>query len=239
METMLAMCLTLVSFGQAESAAGSTHRIIAEDSIIGFITYKAGFAAGLVDNNLAYPTKYTTHFVRGATPDAVEFSIRIESSGLAVNEYGVQQRWYPRLHELKILETPYRKNSESRRNRIRKTILSDRMLDAAKHPYIEAKTLHVTKEAHDATGTVYRVGLEITIRGKSSKVEWPLTIEDDGHTLTVETHGVLKLSAFGINPFSTAFGAVRYRDEFHVYARLVASPVAAPPVIPTAALRRP
>jgi hypothetical protein len=44
-------------------------------------------------------------------------------------------------------------------------------------------------------------------------------------SFTVQTHGTLHFSDFGIDPYSTLLGAIRYRDEFHVFAHLVGTAV--------------
>lgn len=218
----------LISLAQATATSDSTHRIVAEESIFGLVAYKAGFAAALVDNNLTYARTYTCHFVQGPTQEQLQFELKLDARNMDVNESDVQQRWFPRLKELGILDTPFKETSEWRRGRMSKTVASERLLDAEHFPQVEARAVSVTKEATDPAGQRYRLGIEITIRGKTQRTEWPATIVHEGDEIVVETYGPLQFTDFGIDPFSRFFGAIRYEDNFYIFAHMVAVPITAP-----------
>ncbi len=211
------------------TAVGQTpYRVVPEESVFGLVAYKAGFASNLVDNNFTYATVYTVDFIRGQTPEDVQFHIRMDTNRMSVNEYAMQTRWFPRFKELGILDTPFKETPERRRRRMAKSLVSERLLDAKNYPYVEAKTVSMKKDTTDTSGRNYWMTLDITIRGHTERVEWPATIDQDEQKMTVETHGPLTFTSFGIDPYSMFLGAIRYRDDFQIYAYMVAAPAHTP-----------
>lgn len=233
--TALLTLLTSLTIAQSGAPPDLTPFQVQRDaSIIAFVTYKAGLASVWLDNNLTYPSGYELDLRVGDTIEETEFQFNFRTEDLVVNDYSVQQQWFPRLNELGIVEDPFDKTSESRRERIREVMLSDEQLDADRFPWIRAHSRAVRPDPTVTAENAYRIVLDVTIHGETVRADWPAYINRDGGRLIIELRGPLKFSDFGIDPFRRLFGAVRYEDEFYVYAYIVAASKPTTEAVPAA-----
>jgi hypothetical protein len=131
----------------------------------------------------------------------------------------MRRTWHPRFVELGILDRPLDELSDDTREKIRRTMLSERQLDAEAFPTISARIAAITQE-RTTMGPVdfpYLVALELTVRGTAVTRPLAARYENRDGTIRIEGVGTYRFSDFGIRPYSAMLGAVRNRDEFHVY----------------------
>lgn len=223
MTTLIAVLLAVLP-AQHGNAALQPYRVDRDTSLIAFITHKGGIAATFVDNNLCYPGDYDIDLRVGDTLEQVRFEFSFEAQSLVVNDPDAQDRWYPLFHRLNILEKPFGRESESRRDRIKRIMVSEDQLDAERYPTIAARCLGVRSVPLLMGANVYMITLEVSMHGVTTTAEMPAFIRQNGDRLTVDIHGKLKFSDFEMKPYTRFFGAVRYRDAFDVVAHLEAVP---------------
>jgi polyisoprenoid-binding protein YceI len=198
------------------------YQVDAERSVVAFITFKGGFLAGLAENVVSTPTEYQVDLRLGQEASESRFSIEIDTGSIEVNDADTLDRWYPAIHDRKILDKPPGDMGGFRRRRIRKAMFSEKMLHVVAYPTISAKTTAIVPLESDSAGETHRIHLDLTIRDHTVSVDWPAVVRRDGDSIAVETHGPLKFTEFGIDPYSSFLGAVKYEDEFQVFAHIEA-----------------
>jgi hypothetical protein len=131
----------------------------------------------------------------------------------------MRRTWHPRFVELGILDRPLGELSDDTREKIRRTMLSERQLGAEAFPTISARIAGITEERTTLGAVVfpYLIALELTVRGTAVTRPLAARYEMTDGTIQVEGVGTYRFSDFGIRPYSAMLGAVRNRDEFHVY----------------------
>ena len=196
------------------------------ESILAIVTHKGGFAASQAHNHLVTAGGYRAKLdFDAASPLETRFELDFATADLAVDRWDLEQAWYPRLKQLGILDQAFSEVADKDRRKIRKSMLGDDQLDAAKFPRISARVTAVEEQAatHGKVTFPFLAQLTLMVHGKS--VEKPVAVRfhsADG-VLSVEAVGTFRFSDFGIEPFSAFFGAVRNEDEFHVYLNLKAT----------------
>ena len=70
------------------------------------------------------------------------------------------------------------------------------------------------------------MGLEVHGETVERLVAARYSLEDG--VLTVEVVGSFAFTEFGIKPYSSALGALKNRDRFHLYVQLIATPAESP-----------
>jgi hypothetical protein len=221
---MLGLCAVVA---QATMTPDSTHRILADESVFGLVAYKTGMASGLLDNTFTFPTAYRAQFLRGDRPEHVQFHLWLDAHSMVVNDFAVQTKWSPELRKLSIIDSPFVETSAWRRRRMTREAAGDKLLDADEFPWVEAVSRSVRRIDPPTEAGNYLLGLDITIRGVTKAVEWPGRVSYEGDRIVVETHGPLKFTDFGIQPYSKFLGAVRYTDEFQIFVHFAAEPLPA------------
>jgi polyisoprenoid-binding protein YceI len=111
--------------------------------------------------------------------------------------------------------------SDQARKGTRDNMLGKDVLDAAHYPtiLIESGTLLGPRWNPDVTA-------HITVRGKTSELEFPAAVFEQPGSLTVIAAFRVLQSDLGITPYSILGGAVRVRDAIDIRIRLVARPAA-------------
>ncbi len=208
------------------AAAGAAELSVATgESVFAIVTHKAGFAAGKAHDHLVAAGSYTVRAEgqEGGVEGAV-FEIELAAADLVFDSPELQRRWYPRLAALGILAEPFGEPSDKDREKIRRTALGGKQLDAEKHPQIRARVVDVAEEA-TALGELelpYRATLELEVHGQTARRPLAASVEWEGGALRVEAAGTFRFTDFGFEPYSAFLGAVKNRDEFHVYVRFEA-----------------
>lgn len=201
-------------------------RVRPEESILAVITHKGGFASGLAHNHLITAAGYDAKLeFDEASVSATRFELRIRPEDLVVDDPELQNTWFPQIRALGILDEPFGDVSDGDRKKIRSSMLGKKQLDAASFAEISASLLSVREVAAptEEESFAYRVTVVLEIRGRRVEREMLARFALEDGALSVEAFGDFQFTDFGIKPFSAFLGAVKNQDEFHVYARLVAT----------------
>lgn len=94
--------------------------------------------------------------------------------------------------------------------------------DAAAHPVIEVEAVEVDRSDEDAFP--WSITGALTVRGARAEVPLRDRLEQEGARIQIEAYGPVRFTDLGIEPYRAFLGAVRNRDEFHLYLSLVAEP---------------
>lgn len=208
-------------------ALGETLQVLDDVSVFAVVTHKAGLAAGLAHNHLVTARGYEVSLTLSAdAPETAAFEIEVDVTDLSVDEPSLQAAWYPRLELAGILDEPFEEISEKNRGKIRRSMLGAKQLDAASHPRIRARLANL--EPHDeklgALETSWRGTLALEVHGRTVEKPVLASIRWEEGVAHLEAVAAFSFSDFGIQPFSAMLGAVKNRDEFHVYVNFKASP---------------
>lgn len=227
MTRLLPALLLTASALSAQAPPGEELRVAEDESVFAVVTHKGGFAAGLAHNHLVTASGYEVRL--SCAPDAPEmasFAIELDAEGLVVDDPALQQAWYPRLELAGLLDEPFEEVSDKDRGKIRESMLGKKQLDAESHPKIRASLTGLTPEEGEAGGlqTSWRGELSFEVLGQTVVKPVAAAVAWNDGRLEVEAVAAFAFSDFGIKPFSAVLGAVKNRDEFHVYVSFKAAP---------------
>jgi hypothetical protein len=211
----------------ASLALAAEYRIVPQESVLAVVTHKAGFASGLAHNHFVTAGRYEARLeLDPASSTTARFTVGLHAEDLVVDDPKLEQAWHGRLDELGILSEPFGDPSDEDRAKIRRTMLSAKQLDAETFPEISASVVWIRRDAADshAEGFPYVVRLAMKIHGQRVEREFAARYALADGKLLVEAFGSYRFSEFGIRPYSSFLGAVKNRDEFHVFVYLVATP---------------
>jgi polyisoprenoid-binding protein YceI len=112
---------------------------------------------------------------------------------------------------------------EKDRAKVRKTMLSDEVLDVEKHPTIAFTSQRVAVAGKDeGKGVPLQVTGKLELHGVARQVRVDVLVKDEAGTIVTAGVHQLKQSDFGIEPYSTALGTIAVEDEVQVEWTLVA-----------------
>jgi len=189
------------------------YAVVAEESLLQILVYRGGAMARLGHNHVI-----ASHHLSGAVsvtddPLLTRFDISIPVNDLTIDEPAMRETAGPDFPP----GVP-----QSARDGTRKNMLSEALLDGAKHPVIRLRATDVA-----AAGEGFDVGVEITIKDQDHAVRVPVTIERRDGALIARGEFPLKQSELGFKPFSVAMGTLVVLDEmrirFEVTARKMGS----------------
>jgi hypothetical protein len=158
-------------------------------------------------------------------PEAASYELTVSVKDLVVDDAEIKERLAPRLEELGVRDRPFSRVSDADRAKIRASMLDEDQLDAGRFPTISAEAVVAGRREADTDGGVpfpYSVRLNLEIRGRKVAHEAVARYEYREGRLYVESLASFRFKEFGIRPYSAFLGAVRNRDLFHVYVRIVA-----------------
>jgi len=215
-------------FGALEGASArdarherDTLQIVEDETLLAVVIRTTGLAARFAPDHLIHASEYDLLLVLDPeAPEEARFTASIPVARLVVDDHTVKREVEDRLLELAILEDPYDEMSEDDRESVRASMLAEDQLDADRHPSIEVEAVSISSSGED--DFPWTVTGALTVRGV--RVEAPLRarMERDGNRIRIEAFGAFRFTDLGIEPFSAFLGAVRNRDEFHLYMDLVA-----------------
>ncbi|MDK1021261.1 MAG: YceI family protein [Candidatus Hydrogenedentes bacterium] len=190
-----------------------------ETSLLGFINHKRGVASILIVDPLTYPGEYAIDIAINPTMEYATFSLRYDAEDIQVAGAEMVRRWGPSILEAGATKKPLQAPSPSRQRKIRKVVLSEKFLHAAKYPQVSVNSLGIEKLAEPAAGDphTHQMTIGINMHGKTVEATFPATIALEGDRLTFDAAFPLELRDFNIKPYSALFGAVRFANVFHVY----------------------
>jgi hypothetical protein len=212
------------------SSSTSVHadelNVLTAQSVFAVVTHKGGIAGGLAHNHLITASGFTARLdFTASDPLAAKFTIRFAAENLVVDSEALRKQWSSRLQALGVLDEPFGRLSDEDRMKIRETMLGAKQLDAAAFPEISARVLSIDEEA-SSQGDIqlsHRITLAFRVRGQTvERPVWARYQYVDGE-LRVEAFGEFRFRDFGIEPYSAMLGAIRNKDEFHLYINLVAT----------------
>lgn len=208
------MAALIVLFLSLPSVVGDWQ--LQDDALFAVVTHKAGIARGLAHNHLIHAKDFTLE-IDGSNIDslAMRFSLAVEA--LVVDDPSLTQDWSARIQELGLLDEPYGEVSEKDRQKIRKSMLGKKQLNAAAHPKIEGQLLAITQQfgKWGVVDTEHVIKVRLSLHGESKDVDFRGNLRIDEHHLEVDAVAEVLLSEFGIKPYSAMFGAISNDDEVH------------------------
>jgi hypothetical protein len=220
----LVALLLLLTSGNVDAGE---YRVLSEQSVIAVVTHKGGFASGAAHNHFIAASGYEVRLQFDVSdPLSTSFELECKATDLVVDDPGMRRKWHPRLRALEILEAPFKELSEKDREKIRQTMLDDKQLDVSAFPIISARSQAVAAES-SKLGEVafpFRIALRFQVHGQEVEAPVVARYELEGERLHVEAVGLFRFKDFGIKPYSAMLGAVKNKNEFHVYVSLVAVP---------------
>lgn len=227
MKRLLPILVLTAAAAGAQAPPGEELRVVEDESVFAVVTHKGGFAAGLAHNHLIAASGYAVQL--SCTPEAPQtasFTIELDAEGLVVDDPALQEAWYPRLELAGLLDEPFKEVSDKDRGKIRESMLSKKQLDAESHPKIRASLTGLVPEDSEVGGlkTSWRGDLSFEVLGKTVTKPVAAAVAWNDGRLEVEAVAAFAFSDFGIKPFSAMLGAVKNRDELHVYVSFKASP---------------
>jgi polyisoprenoid-binding protein YceI len=113
--------------------------------------------------------------------------------------------------------------SSENRDGTRANMLGPRLLDADQYPKILIDSAALTGPRWNPD-----VEANVTLRGATATVAFPAAVVEHDDTLTIVARLSLRVSDFGIEPFTALGGALQVQDRLDVRIRLVAQREAAP-----------
>lgn len=189
-----------------------------EESLLSVVIHKAGIFSAFAHNHLVHADEYEAELmIDGDDTGTIAFTVDLEARNLVADDPAMKLHWYPRLEAVGILEEPFEDISASNREKIRESMLSEEQLDADRFPTVTARITEVSERTGDDAGATHDVTVEITLHGHTVTETFPAEIQLDGDTLEIEAYAPLRFTDFGIKPYKAMLGAVKNRDEFHVY----------------------
>ena len=111
---------------------------------------------------------------------------------------------------LKVID-PWGEPSE--RKEVEDTMLGPTQLDVNNFPAIKLHSVSFDPTGQD---TSWLLAAEVELHGVVRKVQFSLDCHQIGDKLQIRGKKMFKLTDFNIQPFSTAFGAVRVKNDFMV-----------------------
>lgn len=193
---------------RAPLAAAEPYAIDYERSELVVRVLRAGIASAFAHDHVVRAGKWQGSLDVNRDPIALAADFRVEVEGLVVDEPETRAR-----HGLDGVL------SDDDRASVRATMLGPDQLDAASHPEIRFRAAEI-----DRAGTGFRLAGELTLHGETERIALPITVSDDGGTLTARGTIRIAQSDFGIEPYRALLGAVRNQDEVEIVVTVVAAP---------------
>lgn len=196
--------------GLTRVAAGAPYAIDHAKSEIVVRVFRAGIAAFLAHDHVIRAAEWDGTLDVNRDPPALAAELVVPVDALVVDEPEVRARYG--------LDGVL---SDVDRASVRTTMLGPDQLDAARFPEIRFRAAEI-----DRAGDGFRLAGELTLHGETKRVTLPITVREDGATLTA--HGAVRVvqSDYGIVPHRALLGAIKNQDEVEIVVTLVAAPAA-------------
>jgi hypothetical protein len=169
---------------------------------------------------ISTPSEYELELSVGDDVALADFVLSIDAASIDAQRPETLDQWSDAIVAAGILEVAPAPMSSHRRNRARKSIMSEDSLDPARFPMITAQMTSIDPVDDTNSAHSHRIWFDLTIRETTVSVDWPASIRRQDGRIEVETFGALHFTDFGMKPYSSFFGAIRYKDEFHVFVHI-------------------
>lgn len=201
------------------------YRVLPGASDFVVVTHKGGLASGLAHDHVIAAGAYDAALdFDPAAQTSTRFTLELSVEDLVVDDPNIQERAYPRLEQLGVLDSPLSAVSDKDRGKIRKSMLGKSQLDATSFPKIRVTAVGVeeVRNDDDAGEFTHEVRVTLEVRGRSVEraARARYTVLDGG--IEAEALAEFRFTDFEIKPYSAMLGAVRNKDRFHLYMRLTA-----------------
>jgi polyisoprenoid-binding protein YceI len=191
-----------------KAARSVEYRLDPEASQLIVRVFKAGIGKALAHDHVVRAGE-----VRGVVrfdPEHAEtavIEISVEAASLRVDEPDLRRQ-----HGLDPL-------GEDTRREIQETMEGSEQLAIAEHPQIR----FVSTAASPVSKDRFEIAGDFTLHGMTRSLTFPATVRSARDRIEAEATVRFEQSAFGIEPYSAAFGAVKNRDEVELTVILVAT----------------
>jgi polyisoprenoid-binding protein YceI len=171
-------------------------------------TWKEGIASGFAHNHVIRATDvegqltYSRDNLRASS-----LSVTVKVASLEVDEPALRARFG------EAQPVP-----EADRKKVTENMLAEGQLDAKKFPTVR----FVSKALKSAQEGKLIISGELTLHGVTKSITLPVTVSTADGATTGEGKVRLRLSEYGIAPYSAALGMVKNKDEVELVLRLVA-----------------
>lgn len=176
--------------------APGIYRVNTQESKIEIHLFKGGFLGALGDNHLISLTRF-----KGEANLAKTGNWAADLSADAAS--------------LKVTD-PWGNPSE--RKEVQDTMLGPDQIDVSHFPSIELHSLLFDPVDHDK---VWHLVANVKLHGVTRKVQFSLDCHETGDKLQIQGKKKFKLTDFNIQPYSTAFGTVKVKNDFLVTYNVV------------------
>jgi len=196
-----------------------------EQTLVAVVTHRAGFAARLAHNHLVVARDYSARVE--FDPERIEralFDLEALVTDLDVDLPELKEAWEPRLAELDIVPELGAPSPDDRAE-IRKTMLSDKQLDAEQFPRISVRVFGV-RERPAMRGAIefpFAADIEMMVHGETVTREAAARYTLEGDVLEIEAVADFTFEEFGIEPYSAFLGSVKNENGFQVFLALRAT----------------
>jgi hypothetical protein len=196
---------------------GTPYQIVAEDSLLTILVYRAGPLASVGHNHVIASHELGGTIYVPAEITRSTFQMHVPVATLTVDETALRAQQASADFPPDV--------SDSAREGTRHNMLGEALLDAANYPEI---ALQATLLPAAAPGGTLMAQVQSTVRAQVRSFTAPLRYELGDHSVTVAGEIPLRQSDLGLTPFSAMLGALQVQDEMRVSFRIVAR-AAAPP----------
>lgn len=185
------------------------YRVASEHSAVHFRVYRAGRLAALGHNHVIVARQIEGEIALAPDLARTQFSLRLPVAAFEVDPPEARRDAGKGFEVQPSAEAI----AGTRRN-----MLGARVLDAEHHPVLRIDAVAV----HGALPTP-AVTVRLTLRGMARDVDVPVTVAQDGDTLTATAAFDIRQTDFGITPMSVLGGALQVADAVTVRMRIVAT----------------
>jgi polyisoprenoid-binding protein YceI len=187
----------------ASVAVAGTYPLDPKRSELVVKTQKEGFASALAHNHVVLATEVTGELTWDpADPDATKVWVTVPVKSLVVDKFEIRKR-HGQPTEI----------SASDQQKVTAAMLGEDQLDVKKFPTVSFVSTGMAKGVLSG---------KLTLHGVTREVKVPVKIaEKDGKPVGTASFKLL-VSDYKIKPYSTAFGAIRNKDEVELVLELFA-----------------
>lgn len=193
------------------SVEGAAHYRVVDGTLIYARVLRGGSMAKLGHNHVVVFRNVRGDVHLAEQPGASLFDIIVPVAGAEVDPPALRQSQGP------DFQTDL---SDDARTKTRRNMLGEKVLDAARHPYVI-----ISSSAIEGPFEEPRVTLDITIREATRQLTVPMILGYDEETLIARGRLELLQSDFGIEPFAVLGGALRVKDRVELVFEIAAQRV--------------
>jgi polyisoprenoid-binding protein YceI len=196
------------------AASAETYALDGKKSELVVKTFKEGFAAALAHNHVVQATEFSGELAWDpAAPATTKVSVTVKAGSLVADRFELRKK-HGQPNEIKPGD----------QQKVTEAMLGPDQLDVAKFPAITFVSTELGKNAKG--GPV--ISGKFTLHGVTRDVKVPVKITVTGNSVIGDGRFRIRVSDYEIKPYSSAFGAIKNRDEVEIVLHLVGTRAGAP-----------